>query len=286
VRLHQRLAQPVAVRLRQLLTSAGIEIVNRAGAPLCLSIDAISGPDPSAPLVALYDGHLDPAYADWVASSPPVMFLACREQTGTPSEWEVRMLAQLLRKTPLFKLLPGEVIAWDVRQLTDLSRVSGESEAACRKAGARASVATMVAEVMHELVANALLAAPVDASGSPKYALRRSEQPIIATEDVCIAALSMHEGRAFLAARDRHGTLSTGPVARAIRAMGGKAAMNTSGGGAGLGLIRVLQQCDAFGARVVRGVSSEVVCALDMGEARRRTSRPKSVFFVEGVPGV
>jgi hypothetical protein len=66
---------------------------------------------------------------------------------------------------------------------------------------------------------------------------------------------------------------------KVIAGLGTKARVDASGGGAGLGLRRVIEWSDLWSIRVSPGVSSEVLCVIDLTEARARSARPKSLFF-------
>ncbi len=55
--------------------------------------------------------------------------------------------------------------------------------------------------------------------------------------------------------------------------------VDASGGGAGLGLRRILEHSDVVAVRVAAGRESRVLCVVDLGEARRRATQPKSLLF-------
>ncbi|NVJ03376.1 hypothetical protein HV824_35505, partial [Myxococcus sp. AM009] len=55
--------------------------------------------------------------------------------------------------------------------------------------------------------------------------------------------------------------------------------VDASGGGAGLGLRRILEHSDVVAVRVAAGRESRVLCVVDLGEARRRAAQPKSLLF-------
>lgn len=78
---------------------------------------------------------------------------------------------------------------------------------------------------------------------------------------------------------DRFGGLRPGPFARALGGWGGRVQVDASGGGAGLGLRRILEHSDVVAVRVAAGRESRVLCVVDLGEARRRATQPKSLLF-------
>jgi hypothetical protein len=148
-----------------------------------------------------------------------------------------------------------------------------------QEAGGTKTAAQLAEDVLHELAVNAMLDAPVDAQGQPKYAHRRTEVQEVALEDACELGLAVDGSRLYVEAVDRFGRLTTGPFARALDSYGGRVSVNSSGGGAGLGLRRMIEHSDAIAVRVVRGRETRVLCAVDLGDARRRGAFPKSLLF-------
>jgi hypothetical protein len=148
-----------------------------------------------------------------------------------------------------------------------------------QEAGGTKTAAQLAEDVLHELAVNAMLDAPVDGQGQPKYAHRRTEVQEVDPEDACELGLAVDGSRIYLEAVDRFGRLTTAPFARALDSYGGRVQVNSSGGGAGLGLRRMIEHSDAIAVRVVRGRESRVLCAVDFGDARRRAALPKSLLF-------
>jgi hypothetical protein len=101
----------------------------------------------------------------------------------------------------------------------------------------------------------------------------------VAPEDTCHLAYTVEDGRMWLEMVDRFGRLTPAPYARALEGWGGRVKVDASGGGAGLGLRRILEHSDLVAARVIAGRESRVVCVVDLGEARRRATQPKSLLF-------
>ncbi|HLL55176.1 MAG TPA: hypothetical protein VK447_16590, partial [Myxococcaceae bacterium] len=87
------------------------------------------------------------------------------------------------------------------------------------------------------------------------------------------------DGRIYLLATDWFGRLTPAPVAAAVAGLDGRAKVNATGGGAGLGLRRMLEQSDVYAVRVRPGRVCQVLCAVDLGHARRRATHPKSLFY-------
>ncbi len=228
--------------------------------------------------LVLFDGRLTPAHAESLRREPPALLLASRGPEGRPSAWEVRLLGALLRGR---SLLPegAAVTRHRLQRVADINTTADVAAAAVRQAAGSRAAAGLVADVVHELGVNALLDAPVDAKGQQRYAHRRTEVSEVADEDACELAYTVEEGRMWLEVVDRFGGLRPGPFARALEGWGGRVQVDASGGGAGLGLRRILEHSDTVAVRVAAGRESRVLCVVDLGEARRRATQPKSLLF-------
>jgi hypothetical protein len=188
---------------------------------------------------------------------------------------------------PLGALLRGAALLPDtvavarhrLRRVADMGVVGAAAAEAARQAGGSRVAAGLVGEVVHELAANALLDAPVDARGQQRYAHRRAEVREVAEEDACELSFAWEDGRMWLEVVDRFGGLRPGPFARALEGWGTRVRVDASGGGAGLGLRRILEHSDTVAVRVAAGRESRVVCVVDLGAARRRATQPKSLLF-------
>ena len=248
----------------------------RAGLPLVQG--AGSGRGARARELVLFDGRLEPSHAALLEKDPPALLLATREPGGTHSAWELKVLNALLRGQPL--LPQGVPVAklW-LEHVSDFKVASSEATALVETAKGSRNAASLAADVMHELAANALLDAPVDASGTPFYAHRRESIQAVAPEHVCQVSMAVGEGGIYLEAVDLFGRLPPGPIARAVSSLGGRAQVNASGGGAGLGMRRILEHCDLIAVRVVPGKETRMLGVVGLGEGRRRAALPKSLLY-------
>jgi hypothetical protein len=228
--------------------------------------------------LVLFDGRLAPSHAELLRREPPALLLATRGEEGRPAAWDVRLLGALLRGGPL---LPegAAVTRHRLRRVADINTVADAASAAVGQARGSRVAAGLVADVVHELAVNALLDAPVDAQGQQRYAHRRTEVTEVAAEDACELSHAVEDGRMWLEVVDRFGGLRPGPFARALDGWGGRVRVDASGGGAGLGLRRILEHCATVAVRVSVGRESRVLCVVDLGEARRRATQPKSLLF-------
>ncbi|MDQ3262065.1 MAG: hypothetical protein M3Y59_00165 [Myxococcota bacterium] len=246
---------------------------------LTLLPDGPVGLDPERLTVTFFDGKLSPAHARLLKGDRPALLCALRE-SGQPSEWELELLSSLVSGRPFN---PPDT-AWIHLQIGSMGGIGTAADAASALAsevGASATVSKLASDVTHELLANALLAAPVDEAGVARYATRRDASPEISAEDACTFSLGTHAKRIYLVATDRFGRLTTGPVVRAVEGYGGKVQPDTSGGGAGLGTRLILEHCDAIAFRVIPGQSTEAVGVIELDGPRRRAGQPKSLFFFQ-----
>jgi hypothetical protein len=250
----------------------------RGGVSLYSGNDEPGSSRASVRRLVLFDGKLTPAHAELVGREPPVLLLAIRGVDTGPSEWEAQLLGAALRGGPLAP--EGMTVARQrIRRLRDVQHAAEAASLVVQEAGGSKTASQLAADVLHELAVNALLDAPVDEQGTPKYAHRRTEVQEVDAEDACELGLAVDGARIYLEAVDRFGRLTTGPFARALQSYGGRVQVNSSGGGAGLGLRRMIEHSDAIAVRVVRGRESRVLCAVDLGDTRRRAALPKSLLF-------
>lgn len=250
-------------------------VLVRSGLPL------VAGPVRSrtaARELMLFDGRLGPSQAPLLEKDPPALLLATREPGGLPAAWETRVLGSLLRGEPLTP--PGAALTklW-LEQVMDLKVASSEAAALVEASKGHRNAAGLAAEVMHELAANALLDAPADARGTPVYAHRRESVQAVAPAHICQVSMAVGEGGIYLEAVDLFGRLEPEPLARALASLGSRVQVNVSGGGAGLGMRRILEHCDLIAVRVVPGKETRMLGVVGLGEARRRTALPKSLLY-------
>ena len=231
------------------------------------------------PVVNLFDGQLDAHHAALFEAPGPLLLLAGREVEKTPSHWELSLLSRLLRGVKL--LPPGSSETTykidSMEAIHAVSQATGELVAARKGASATRDIAI---DVAYELMSNALLDAPVDDRGEPKYAFDRENVATVDAADVCECSLSEHEGLLFIRVIDHFGRLTKAHLANAVARSGARqVALNMTGGGAGLGFPRILAGADALVVCVRPSQRTEVCAVIRLSEtARRRNRLPKSLF--------
>ncbi|MGQ0507419.1 MAG: hypothetical protein ACT4TC_19105 [Myxococcaceae bacterium] len=227
--------------------------------------------------IVLEPGALESAHAAVLRTTPAGMVLATREN-GLPSVWETSCLVALLTGAPPSSVQPA--LHLTLRRTFGIQAAAHEAAQTVRAAGGGNYAAACAADVMHEIAANALLVAPVTSDGTPKYALQRDAKLDIPVDDACEVSLWVANDRVFLSALDRFGRLGTAPIASAIAGLGKRARVDVSGGGAGLGLRRIVEHSDLVAIRVHPGRQCEVTCAVELAENRRRAGNPKSLMYL------
>ena len=210
---------------------------------------------------------------------PPALILALRGEEGTPSRWESALLHRLLTGADLLPLPPERTEAHVLDCIADLHLVAERAATLVREAGGGRTAAELAADVAYEVAANALLDAPVDAEGREKYAHRRHEVDRVEPEDAVSVHLGCAGEQVYIQATDRFGRLGPRPLVRVLQSLGTRATLDMGGGGAGLGMRRMVEHSDACAVRVTPGRRTQVLCAVSLGDARRRAAHPKSLLF-------
>lgn len=271
--LHPGLPQPVREGIEQALRAAGADL---SAEPVHFAhVNAL--PKVNARTVALYDGTLSPALGDLLARPTPALLCAQPDPSAPPSGLDLRLIAALLTGRPL---RPSSA-TWRraiVGSLQEAEKIMEQLSSGATKRGASAA-GSLAADVAYELIANALLDAPADADGKPRYAHRRADNPTIAAEDACGFAAGLDDHAMYISVVDRFGRMSASPLVRNLRAWGEQAKLHTDGGGAGLGYRRILEGSDVLAVRVQPGKRTEVLAAVALKGPRRRAHLPKSIFY-------
>ncbi len=268
---------PDALRRQVLLAAEASSFDLPAGSVFC--DERSVPPGPQKRLVVFTDGKLT-ANAAALLKRPDRPLLCALREGGRASEWELGMTLSCLGQT----FAKPRTALWSKRTVSSYRQMLESADwanAIVERAGLPNSVQAQVADVAHELVTNALLSAPVDAKGRPKYATRRQDA-VIDPADACELHVGVENARVYLLATDRWGTLSLEPVVGAVGRFESRAKVNAGAGGAGLGFRRMLEHSDLLLTRVTRKKVTSVLSVISAQDVRRRRSSPKSVLLVEG----
>jgi len=210
--------------------------------------------------------------------------LARRDFESPPRAWEVTMLARRLQSAatpPLAGYLDWGFHAADIelRSTADRDAAATAIHAFVAQLHVPNRVAEMFSELGHELIMNAMYDAPVDAHGRPKYAGDRKAHIVLAEHERPALRIATDGTRLALQIRDPFGRLERRHVFDGMaRGLAGE--MDTSHGGAGLGMMVCHNASSAMFFDVVAGKSTEVTALfeLDMNLREFRT-QAKSLHF-------
>lgn len=215
--------------------------------------------------------------------------LGRKDFESAPRSWEVLMLARRLASgsgsaapPPLSAYLDWgfSAIELEVRTTADRDAAVGQIQQFVTNLQVPKRVSEMFGELGHELLMNAIYDAPVDMHGRPKYALDRKADVRLADEERPNVRLATDGTKLVLQVRDPFGRLERKHVFEGLaRGLAG-GEMDSSHGGAGLGMMVCHNSSSAMFFDVARGRHTEVtaVFELDMNLRELRT-QAKSVHF-------
>jgi len=212
--------------------------------------------------------------------------LGRKDFESAPRSWEVLMLARRLASPsgppPISAYLDWGFSATEleVRTTTDRDAAVAKIQAFVGNLQVPKRIVDMFGELGHELLMNAMYDAPADAHGRPKYALDRKADIRLADEERPTVRVATDGSKLVLQVRDPFGRLERKHVFEGLaRGLAG-GEMDSSHGGAGLGMMVCHNSSSAIFFDVNRGRHTEVtaVFELDMNLRELRT-QAKSVHF-------
>ncbi|MBV8757465.1 MAG: hypothetical protein JO257_09330 [Deltaproteobacteria bacterium] len=212
--------------------------------------------------------------------------LGRKDFESAPRAWEVLMIARRLAAPggppPLSAYLDWgfSAIELEVRTTSDRDAAVGQIQQFVTNLQVPKRISEMFGELGHELLMNAMYDAPVDMHGRPKYALDRKADIRLADEERPSVRLATDGSKLVLQVRDPFGRLERKHVFEGLaRGLAG-GEMDSSHGGAGLGMMVCHNSSSAMFFDVSRGRHTEVtaVFELDMNLRELRT-QAKSVHF-------
>jgi hypothetical protein len=212
--------------------------------------------------------------------------LGRKDFESAPRAWEVLMLARRFASPggppPIAAYLDWGFSAMEVevRTTADRDAAVAQIQSFVNTLGVPKRVAEMFGELGHELVMNAMYDAPVDQHGRPKYALDRKADIRLLDDERPSVRIATDGSKLVLQVRDPFGRLERKHVFEGLaRGLAG-GEMDSSHGGAGLGMMVCHNASSALFFDVSRGRHTEVtaVFELDMNLRELRT-QAKSLHF-------
>jgi hypothetical protein len=212
--------------------------------------------------------------------------LGRKDFESAPRAWEVLMIARRFASPggppPLSAYLDWGFSAMEVevRTTADRDAAVAQIQSFVSALGVPKRVGEMFGELGHELVMNAMYDAPVDQHGRPKYALDRKADIRLLDEERPSVRIATDGSKLVMQVRDPFGRLERKHVFEGLaRGLAG-GEMDSSHGGAGLGMMVCHNASSALFFDVSRGRHTEVtaVFELDMNLRELRT-QAKSLHF-------
>jgi hypothetical protein len=212
--------------------------------------------------------------------------LGRKDFESPPRSWEMLMVARRLASPsgppPISAYLDWGFSAMEVEVRTtgDRDAAVGEIQNFVGTLGVPKRVAEMFGELGHELIMNAMYDAPVDPHGRPKYALDRKADIRLADNERPTVRVATDGSKLVMQVRDPFGRLERKHVFEGLaRGLAG-GEMDSSHGGAGLGMMVCHNASSAMFFDVARGRHTEVTAVFDLDmNLRELRTQAKSLHF-------
>ncbi len=251
-----------------------------------VDIAAVKGVLSSRPKVkaVVWSSRPDKALLEVAATEPRLSHLMGRpDPKDPPRSWEVLWVLRRLVTGDRPSL--ASVLNWGYTGFKERVHNPEERDRCvegvvrfCEKLNCPGRVREMLGELAHELLMNAMYDAPVDEQGRPKYAHDRKAKIELPDEDAAVIRCASDGMRVLVSVVDRFGRLPRSKVfegmARGLE--GGR--MDTSFGGAGLGMFYVYKSTALSIFDIVPGERTEVtgIYELDLNQRIFR-NLPRSI---------
>lgn len=216
---------------------------------------------------------------------------------GEARSWEITFLARRMSAPNEPSPHMGELlswgaatVAWQPKTTKQQRQIVERIEAMCVRMGVDRRNAMAVSTAAHELTMNAMYDAPVDEKGQPKYALDRRAQLELLDHEVPTLRFTLAGEYLALDVTDPHGRLPRkrffeGVLRGHRNMMGVSTELDTSHGGAGLGLHTLYSSGAILRAELVPLQLTHVSWVLDRAISRRdQRTMSRSLYFLPNIP--
>lgn len=276
--------------LRSLLTAEPVVLACDAS-DIDLALEWAEDRYPSMSIVAWTSGEMQPLLESALRSPKLAGLVGWPSFSSTPRPWEIAHAVRRLTDRDAMSPRLSEMFGWGSTSVKFRPRSSRERDLAvaeaaslAERAGAPSRVAARVGEVAHELLMNAMYDAPVDQYGTPKYAHDRKRELELDAGEVPTFRFASDGVHLALQTIDPFGGLTRDAVLQGIlRGRSGASAehvIDTSGGGAGLGLYRIYSQGTVMIVDVDPGHYTSVTVFFDLDiNPREARSLPVSLHL-------
>ncbi len=224
----------------------------------------------------------------FAAEHPEMSNILGRANFDTPPRsWEMMMVLRRLARPEE----DGPKFAWfldwgfsgfqeRVDTTAKRDRLLSKVEEFALQVGARQKVAELFNGVTHELLMNAMFDAPVDANGNHKFAANRKADLRLTSAEQPTLKIASDGSRLAIQVTDPFGGLTRDKVFEGLARglTGGQ--LDTSHGGAGLGLTVIHNGTAMLFFDVVKGSKTEVTGVFELGTSHRDFRlQPKSLHY-------
>jgi hypothetical protein len=212
-----------------------------------------------------------------------------------PWAWEVAMATQRLTGLGRMNFLLPQLFEPRATSITSspdgrskIDSVVARVRAFAVRAGAREHVAAAISAAAHELLMNAMYDAPVDDSGKPWYAHDRRQDVRLRGREIPTLHVVADARKLGLQVIDRFGGLhrerALSSLIRGLRGrISGRAIVDTSWGGGGLGLLQCYNAASSLIIDVIPRISTQVSLMYNLGmSVRESRNMPTSIHIGEG----
>lgn len=251
--LHAVAAEEDPATLRSML-SDDTELLACDASDLDLALEWASARYKSMAIAAWTSGSMDPLLEAARSSSALVSLIGWPSFASMPRPWELALATRRIVDATATAPRLSELFSWGATIMKYRPRTSRDRDLAVaemsvlsERAGASARVAQRVGEVAHEMLMNAMYDAPVDEDGRPRYAYDRKADIELAERETPTLRFAADGVHVALQVVDPFGGLTRQHVLDGIlrgrsASAGSQDVLDTSGGGAGLGLSRIYTQ--------------------------------------------
>ena len=238
-------------------------------------------------------GSMDPLLEAARSAPSLVSLIGWPSFASMPRPWELALATRRIMDQSASAPRLSELFSWGAAMVKFRPRTSQDRDLAvtevtslAERAGAPVRVAKRVGEVAHEMIMNALYDAPVDASGIPLYAHDRKRDVVLEEHEAPTFRFAADGVHVALQIVDPFGRLRRNHVLDGIlrgRSGGeGDEVLDTSGGGAGLGLSRIYSQSTVMIVDVEPGRYTSVTSFFDLDvNPRDARTMPVSLHLFE-----
>lgn len=210
-----------------------------------------------------------------------------------PRHWELLMTSRRLARPDTSAPPLAGYLGWGCtgfkESISESSRIShavGKVQDFIRRLGAPGRISDMFGELSHELLMNALYAAPADKRGHARFAHDRKAKVSLPANEAATLRMASDGALLCIQVTDPFGRLERRHLVNGLARGLKDGTMDQTGGGAGLGMVLCHNATIVLICDVVAGTSTEVTGFFDLDlNLREFRSQAKSLHFFHAQSG-